>query len=146
MGGVDDDADRGDLEMVADPGQHMESLFCGHLFGRKGAADIGRVDGSVPQPSQIHLIVTGTPHDAVQVFVGVQTVLAHDDPGERARAGRTGRARLTAAPKVRHGLHFGVAEKPEQRMVGAEADRGPIDPVFEPRHQGPAQADDRAAT
>ena len=90
MGGVDHDADSGDLEVVADPGQHMESFFCRHLFGRKGAADVGGVDGSVPQASQIHLIVTGMPHDAFQVFVGVQTVLAQDDPGERTR--RVGRA------------------------------------------------------
>jgi hypothetical protein len=31
--------------------------------------------------------------------------------------------------QIRHGLHFGVAEKPEQWMIGAEAERRPLDPV-----------------
>ena len=85
------------------------------------------------------------PHHAFQVAIGVQAVLAQDDP--RESTGRIGGAVDRQAPpaKIRHGLHIGVAEKPEQRMVGAEADRYPTDPVGQPRHQRSAQADHRAA-
>ncbi len=85
------------------------------------------------------------PHHAFQVAVGVQAVLTQDDPGEST--GRVGGAVDRQAPpaQIRHGLHLGVAEKPEQRTIGAETERYPTDPVGQPRHQRSAQADHRAA-
>ncbi|HUH67949.1 MAG TPA: hypothetical protein VLZ05_03175 [Mycobacterium sp.] len=71
MDGVHRDAHGGDLEVIADPGQQVESFFFGDLFGSKGAADVGGVDRAVPQPSQVHLVVTGMAHHTFQVAVRV---------------------------------------------------------------------------
>ena len=78
-------------------------------------------------------------------MVGVQAVLAQDDPGETP-GGRVGGVDRQAAPaKIRHGCHIGAAEKPEQRTMGVDAEHFPADTVGQPRQQGPAQADRRAA-
>ena len=72
-------------------------------------------------------------------------MLAQDDPGESA-GGVIGGVDGQAPPaKIRHGRHLGVAEKPEQRMIGVDAERCPTDPVGQPRQQGSAQTDHRAA-
>jgi hypothetical protein len=51
-----------------------------------------------------------------------------------------------AAPaKFSHRCDFGVAEKPEQRAMGIDAEHRPPDAIGHPRQQGPAKADRRAA-
>jgi hypothetical protein len=85
------------------------------------------------------------PHHAFQVAVRVQAVLTQDDPGESAGRVIGGVDGQASPAKIRHGRHIGVAEKPEQRTIGVDAERCPTDPVGQPRQQGPAQADHRAA-
>jgi hypothetical protein len=45
--------------------------------------------------------------------------------------------------KIRHGRDIAAAEKPEQRMIGVDAQRCPTDPVGQARQQDPAQTDHR---
>lgn len=78
-------------------------------------------------------------------MVGVQAVLAQDDSGETT-GGRVGAVDRQAPPaKSLQGGHIGVAEKPEQRTMGVDAEHCPADTVGQPRQQRPAKADRRAA-
>jgi hypothetical protein len=79
------DAHGGDLDVIADPGQHVKPFFLGNLFGGERGADTGGVDRAVLKATQVHLVVTRMPHHTFQVAVGVQAVLAQDDPGETPR-------------------------------------------------------------
>jgi hypothetical protein len=45
--GVDGHADGGDLEVVADPGQHLPAMLGGYGLRCHGAADQGSVDRAV---------------------------------------------------------------------------------------------------
>jgi hypothetical protein len=47
VGGVDGHADGGDLEVVADPGQHLPAMLGGYGLRCHGAADQGSVDRAV---------------------------------------------------------------------------------------------------
>ena len=90
--------------MIANPSQKVESLLRGNLIGGERAANIGGVDGALPKASQVHLIVTRRPHNTLHVVVGIQTVLAQDDPGETPRGGfYSGRALLRAGGLLRPG-------------------------------------------
>jgi hypothetical protein len=53
--------------------------------------------------------------------------------------------RHTAPAKISHGLHIGVAEKPEQRTMGVDAEHFPADVARQPLQQCAAQTDRRAA-
>ena len=53
--------------------------------------------------------------------------------------------REAAPAKVLHRRDVGAAEEPEQRTVGVDAERRPVDAVGQPRHQRPAETDRRAA-
>jgi hypothetical protein len=53
--------------------------------------------------------------------------------------------RQAAPAKIRHRCYVGAAEKPEQRAMGVDAEHFPADAVGQPRQQGAAQADCRAA-
>ena len=113
--------------------------------GDKRAADVGGVDGSVAEASQIHLIVARGPRQALHIAVGVKAMLAQDDPGETAGSGV---AAWTARRRPRRSaMDFtsATAEKPEQRSMGIDAEHRPTDAVGEPRQQGPAEADRRTA-
>jgi hypothetical protein len=85
MDGVDTDAHGGDLEVTADPGQRSESFFLRDLFRRERAAYVGGVDRAFSETPQVHLVVTRSPHDTLQVADGVQTVIAQDNPSETTR-------------------------------------------------------------
>jgi hypothetical protein len=76
MDGVHRDAQSGNLDVVADPGQHVEPFFLGDLFGGERGAHTGGVDRAVPKPSQVHLVVNRKPRHTFQVAGGVQAVLA----------------------------------------------------------------------
>jgi hypothetical protein len=59
--------------------------------------------------------------------------------------GSAGVDRRAAPAKIGHGCHICAAQKPEQRTMGVDAEHFPFDAVGQPRQQGPAQADRRAA-
>jgi hypothetical protein len=81
----------------------------------------------------------------LQVTIGVQAVLTQDEPGENAGGGVGGVDREAASAQSRHGGHLGAAEKPEQRIVGVDAEHLPTDAVSQPRQQGATQTDRGAA-
>ena len=72
-------------------------------------------------------------------------MLAQDDPRETTGGCAGGVDRQAAPAKIRHGCHLGAAEKPEQRTMGVDDEHFPADAVGQPRQQGPAQTDRRAA-
>ena len=130
--------------MVADPGQHRIALLGGDLFGRKCASHIGRVDRTVAKPPQIHLVVARGSRLARHVAIGVQTVHAQHDPREAAWRGAGWVHRQPAPAKILHGFHIGAAHEPEQRTMGVDDQRGPINAAGKPRQQRSAQTDRRA--
>ena len=131
--------------MVADPGQHRKALLGSDLLGRQRASHVGGVDRTVAKAPQIHLVVARGSRHARHVAIGVQTVLAQHDPRETAGRGAGRVDRQPAPAKVVHGFHVDAAHEPEQRTMGVDDQRGPVDAAGEPRQQGPAQTDRRAA-
>jgi hypothetical protein len=91
MGRIHSDSRRGDLEVIADPGQQSEPLFPGDLFGGEGAAYVGGVDGTVPKTAEVHLVVTRFAHHTFHVAVRVEAVLTVDDPAKATGSGMGGR-------------------------------------------------------
>ena len=131
--------------MVADPGQHRIALLGGDLFGRKCASHIGRVDRTVAKAPQIHLVVARGSRHALHVAIGVQTVHPQHDPRETAGRGAGWVDRQPAPAKIVHGFHIDAAHEPEQRTMGVDDQRGPVNAAGKPRQQGSAQTDRRAA-
>ncbi len=93
VGGVDGHAYGGDLEVVADPGQHLPAVLGGDRLRCHGTADQGGVDPALVQPAQVHAVVTGQADDGVDVAVRVEAVVR---PGRPGRSGRGGQGTRTA--------------------------------------------------
>jgi hypothetical protein len=110
---------------------------------RRSAASMPRYGRTCAIPPS--WVVTRSPHHTFQVAVGVQAVLAQDDPGETTGGGVGGVDCQAAPAKIRHGCHIGGAQKPEQRTMGVDAEHFSTDAVGQPRQEGLAQADRRTA-
>jgi hypothetical protein len=123
----------------------VEPFFLGDLFGGERGAHTGCVDRAVPKPSQVHLVVNRKPRNTFEVAVGVEAVLAQGDSGEPTGGGLRGMNRHAASAKVSHGSHIGVADKPEQRTIGVDAEHFPLDAARQPLQQGAAQTYRRAS-
>ena len=103
VGGIDGHAYGGDLEVVADPGQHLPAVLGGYRLWCHGAANQGGVDPAVVQPAQVHAVVAGRADDGVDVAVRVEADLAQHDPGEAPGCGVGGVYRQPSARPGRPG-------------------------------------------
>lgn len=139
--GVDGHAYGGDLEVVADPGQHPPAVLGGHRFRCHGAADQGGVDPAVAQPAQVHAVVAGRADDGVDVAVRVEAGPAQHDPGDASGCGVGGVYRQPSAGQVGQGGQAGAGEEPEQRAVGVDIECDPGGPIGEPGQQCPGEPD-----
>ena len=129
VGGIDGHAYGGDLEMVADPGQHLPAMLGGYRFRCHGAANQGGVDLAFVQPAQVHTVVTGRADDGVNVAVRVESGPAQHNPGEAPRCGVGGVYRQPSSGQVSQGGQAWAGEEPEQRVLGVDIERDPGDAI-----------------